>query len=108
MQSRRLRLSTPASAALPLDERLRLDHGVLAGEGVEGREEEATGAGLDGHEAERRHGKTMMTGKVVQQSALAAVGEDLLVDVQEEVRRQHFDLETGLVEDAVSTGERGA
>jgi len=39
--------------------------------------------------------------EVVQQAALAAVGQDFLVDVGENVRRQHLDLES------VCSGRRG-
>ena len=43
--------------------------------------------------------------EVVQQAALAAVADDLVVDVQELLRGQHLHLEGGLVGDAVGAGE---
>src|SRR5262245_22249762 len=41
--------------ALFLDQRLRFDDGVLAREGVKGRQEQATGAGFGGDKTERGH-----------------------------------------------------
>src|SRR5207245_64992 len=80
-----------------LDERLRLHNGVLVGEGVERGNAQAVGTGLDGDEAERSDGQTMMGLEVVQQTALAAVGNDLVMDVKEDFRRQGLHLETDLV-----------
>src|SRR5262245_49818601 len=50
---------------LLLDERLRFDDGVLVGEGVEGADEQAAGAGLDRDQAERRQGQAVVRVEVV-------------------------------------------
>src|SRR5262249_51812195 len=71
-------------------------------------DEQAVGPGLDGDEAERGDRQPVVGAEVVQQAALAAVGQDLVVDVQVDLRRQGFDLEGGLVVDAVGRGEPAA
>jgi hypothetical protein len=75
---------------------------------MEGREEEAAAASLDGDETEGSHAEAMVSGEVVQQPTAGAVGADLIVDVKEKVGRKNLDLEAGLVVDPMSTGEVGA
>src|SRR5688500_18049978 len=97
--------TSPGRRLLLLDERLRFDDGVLVGEGVEGREDQTAGPRLDRNKAERRDREAVVRPKVVEQAALAAVGEDLIVDVQEDLRWQRLDLEAHLVVDAMGAGQ---
>src|SRR6266542_2030507 len=92
-------------SGFPLDERLGFDDGMLLGEGVEGGQEEAARAGLGGHEAQGSEGESVVGLEVVQQAALAAIGEDLVVDVQEDFGLERLDLEGGLIGDAMSADE---
>jgi len=80
---------------------------VLFRKGVEGGQEQAAGAGLDRHQAERRQRQAVVRLEVVQQAALAAVGQDFLVDVGENVRR-HTSTGKWSGSDAVGAGERAA
>src|SRR5262249_47728274 len=68
---------TGSGGLLLFDERLRLDDGVLVGEGVEGGQEQAARPRLDGDQAQRRQGQAVVRLEVVQQAALAAVRQDL-------------------------------
>src|SRR5262249_54154547 len=81
---------------------------MLAREGVERRQEQATGARLGGDEAERSHRQTVVRREVVQQAALAAVGKNFGVDVQKDLRRQQLNLKTHLVVNGVGAGEAAA
>ena len=68
-------------------------------------EEQALRTWLDHNVAQRGNGKTMVGLEVVQDAAFAAVGEDLIVDVQIDLFGQLFDLETHLVNDIVAADE---
>src|SRR5437867_1394799 len=78
---------------LLFDERLRLHDRVLFREGVKGVQQQAACASLDGDKAEWGHRQAVVGLKIVQEAALAAVGQDLVVDVQKDLGRQHLDLE---------------
>ena len=47
----------------------------------------------------------MMRLEIMEESPLAAVGHDFVVDVEEDFRRQHLDLEAGLVAHAARAGD---
>ena len=85
------------------DERLRLDDGMFARKGVERGQTQAPRPTVGVDEAERRRVNAMLGWEVVQQAALLAVGSQLLLHVQENLRRQHFDLKADLIIDAVRT-----
>ena len=72
------------------------------GEGVEGRRGTSGRAGLGGDEAERGQRQAIVRREIVQEAAFAAVGENFVVDVQENLRRKHLDLKAHLVMDAVA------
>jgi len=84
-----------------LDQRLRFDDGILRREGVEGREKQATATGLSRDEAERGHRQAIVRRKIVQQAALATVGENLIVNVEEDFRCQYLNLKAHFIVDAV-------
>jgi hypothetical protein len=86
------------------DERLRFDDRVFFRKRVKRRQEQATGARFRRHVSQGRYGEPMVGLEVVQQSALGPVGEDFLVDVQKDFRRQRFDLEIHLVSYPVTAG----
>src|SRR5207247_214695 len=69
------------------------------------REEQALGARFDGNQSQGRHAQPLIGLEVVQEPAFLAVGQDLVVDLQEDLRRQRLDLEGGLVLDAVGTAQ---
>ena len=81
---------------------------VLFGIGVAAGDEQAARAGFEVDVTERGDGEAVVGAEVVEQAAFAAVGEDLVVDVQEDLGRERFDLEAGLVDDAVGAAEGGA
>src|SRR5262245_31934786 len=95
-------VSVERADLLLLDERLRFDDGVLFREGVERGEEDTLGPGFDLDAAEGSDRQAVVGLEVVQEAALAAAGKDLVVHVQEDLRRQRFDLKAHLVDDAVS------
>jgi hypothetical protein len=72
---------------------------------MKGRQEQTAGACLDVDQAERRQGQAMVRLKVIKQTAFAAVAEDLIVEVKEDLQRNDFQLKGGLVVDMVSTGQ---
>src|SRR5436309_961083 len=88
-----------------LNQRLRLDDRELVGKRVERGQAQTARPGIRGDVAERSQRDAMMAGEVVKQAALAAVGPDLVVNVQEQLRLQHLDLEAHLVVNAVRAGQ---
>src|SRR5437764_7624360 len=82
---------------LAFDQRLRLYDGVFVREGVEGREQQIARPRFDGDEPEGGESQPVVWLEVVQQSPFGPVAEYLVVDVEEDLLRQRFDLETGLI-----------
>jgi hypothetical protein len=74
------------------------------GERVKGGNEKTAGPGLHRDIAQRRERQPVVGLKIMKQTALAAVGQDFIMNVEENLRRQNFDLEIGLIIDAVGTG----
>ncbi len=60
---------------------------------------------IGGDVSQRSEANLKRLGKVMQKAALAAVGKDFLVDEQEMLRRQRFDLKAHLVMNPVSASE---
>src|SRR5438552_1687823 len=54
-----------------------------------------------GHETERSQRQAVVRLEIVQQATLAAIGEDFIMNVEEDFLREHFHLKTHLVTDAV-------
>src|ERR1019366_9051330 len=88
-----------------LDQRLRFDDGVLVRERVKGRNKKTMRARFDHDITERGHRQAMIWLKVVQDAALVAVGENLVVDLQVDLFGQCFDLKAGLVKNIVAASE---
>jgi hypothetical protein len=84
------------------NQRLCFDDRVLGWEGVEGREKQSAATGLGADETERCHRQTIVRWEIVKEATFAAVGEDFIVNMEENLRCQHFDLEAHFVMDAVS------
>jgi len=78
---------------------------MLFRKGVERRQEQAARPRLDGKEPQGRQGQAAGAVEMVEEAALGAVGEDLVMDVDEDLGVQRFYLEAGLVRDAVQQGE---
>jgi hypothetical protein len=92
-------------SGVDFDERLGFDNRQLVGEGVESGQEESAGVGLDGDEPEWSQGEAVVRLEIVEKSTFATVGEDFVVDVVKNLRAKAFELEGGLIADAVGTGQ---
>src|ERR1700722_9474615 len=93
------------SLLLLLDQRLRFDYRILFGKCMESRQEQTIQPRFHDDIAQRRNREPMIRLKVVQDAALGAVGEDLVMDVQENLFRQRFDLKAGLIDDVIAASE---
>src|SRR5262245_41731719 len=82
-----------ALPGLAFNQRLGFHDSMFVRKGMEGGEEQAIGPSFDGDITERGQSQAMVRLKIVQYSALAAVGQNFVVNVKEDFWRQHFDLE---------------
>ena len=89
------------------DQRLGFDDGVFFGEGVKAIDEDALGPRFERDQAKGRDGQAMIGLEVVEQSAFGAVGENLVVNMHKNFRRQRLHLKARLVDDAVAQAKRG-
>jgi hypothetical protein len=85
-----------------LDERLRFYHRVVIGKRVERGQNETTSSGFRGHEPKRSERKAMVGLEVMQEAALAPIGKNLVMHVEEDFLGEHLYLKAHLITDPVS------
>src|ERR1051325_7508124 len=89
--------------SLLLNQRLRLDDRALFGKRVKRREHQAIRPRFGDDITQGRDGQAVVGLKVVQDAAFAGVGEDLVVNVKENLLAQPLDLKTGLINELITT-----
>ena len=69
---------------------------------MEGRYNQTAGPPFRGHEPKRSERQAVIRLEIVQQAALAAIGEDFIVNVKEDFLGKHLDLKAHLITDPMS------
>ena len=90
-----------------LEERLGPDDRALVGEGVEGLDGQAPGAGLDVDPADGGRGQAIGRGEAVEEAPLGGVEGQLVADVAEDLAVEPLGLEAGLVLDRLAGPQGG-
>src|SRR4051812_47030773 len=80
-----------------LNQSLRLEQGAVGRKGVKGVDHETTSASVSGHKTQRRQPKSTMRMQQVQQTALAAIREQLFMDAAEDRQGKRLRLGAHLV-----------